>query len=69
LFHKEKTQYCPGGICEVKTKQEIQKTSLLQIGVVIGFFAFVITAMILFNDIFSAQPADLWPILEAVLSQ
>ena len=35
LFHKEKTQYCPGGICEVWTKQEIQKTSLLQIGVVI----------------------------------
>jgi hypothetical protein len=60
LFHKEKTQYCPGGICEVKTKQEIQKTSLLQIGVVIGFFAFVITAVILFHDTFSATPTELW---------
>ena len=39
MFHKEKTQYCPGEICDVKAKQEIQKTSLLQIGVVIGFFA------------------------------
>ncbi len=60
LFHKEKTQFCPGGICEVKTKQEIQKTSLLQIGVVIGFFAIVITAVILFHDTFSATPTELW---------
>ena len=26
LFHKERTQYCPGEICDVKAKQEIQKT-------------------------------------------
>ena len=49
MFHKEKAQYCPGEICKVRTKQAIQKTSLLQIGVVIVFFAFVITAAILFN--------------------
>jgi hypothetical protein len=68
MFHKEKTQYCPGGICEVKAKQEIQKTSLLQIGVVIGFFAVVITTAILFNDRFSAKPTDLWLIVKSVLS-
>ena len=69
LFHKEKTQYCPGDNCEVKTKQEIQKTSLLQKGVVIGFFVFVIAITILFNDRFSANPNDLWPIITSVLSQ
>jgi len=68
MFHKEKTQYCPGGICTVSPKQEIQKTSLLQIGVVIGFFAIVITTAILFNDRFSAKPTDLWFILKSVLS-
>jgi hypothetical protein len=68
LFHKEKTQYCPGEVCEVKAKQEIQKTSLLQKGVVIGFFAFVITAVILFSDIYSAKPTDLWVILKSALS-
>jgi hypothetical protein len=68
IFHKEKTQYCPGEICEVKAKQEIQKTSLLQIGVVIGFFAFVITTAILFNDRFSVKPTDLWLIVKSVLS-
>ena len=68
MFYKEKTQYCPGEICDVKAKQEIQKTSLLQFGVVIGFFAFVITTAILFNDGFSAKPTDLWVIVKSVFS-
>ena len=68
LFHKEKTQYCPGGICEVNTKQEIQKTSLLQKGVVIGFFMFVMTIAILFNSRFSANPTDLWPMVKSVFA-
>ena len=68
LFHKEKTQYCPGEICDVKIKQEIQKTSLLQIAIVIGIFALVITLAILFNDRFSAKPTDLWVIVKSVLS-
>jgi hypothetical protein len=68
MFHKEKTQYCPGEICTVKAKQEIQKTSLSQIGVVIGFFAFVLTTAILFNERFSAKPTDLWLIVKSVLS-
>ena len=66
MFHKEKAQYCPGEICKVRTKQAIQKTSLLQIGVVIVFFAFVITAAILFNDKFSAKPTDLWVFVRSV---
>ncbi|HSM26075.1 MAG TPA: DUF4395 domain-containing protein [Anaerolineaceae bacterium] len=64
LFHKEKTQYCPGGVCEVKTKQEIQKTSLLQIGVVIGFFAFAMTTAILFYDRFHTTPIELWAVVQ-----
>jgi len=68
LFHKEKTQYCPGGICEVKPKQEIQKTSLVQIGVVIGSFAYVIAALVLFNHSFSAKPTDLWLLVKSLFS-
>jgi hypothetical protein len=68
MFYKEKTQYCPGGICEIKVKQEIQKTSFLQIGVVIGFFVYVIAAAILFNNIFSAIPIDLGIIIKSFLS-
>ena len=68
LFHKEKTQYCPGEICEVKVKQEIQKTSILQKGILIGSFAYVIAAAILLKNSFSAQPTDLWVIVKSVLS-
>ena len=68
MFHKEKTQYCPGEICDVKAKQEIQKTSLLQKGVVIGSFVYVIAAAILFNNSFSAKPIDLWLVVKSVLS-
>ncbi len=68
MFYKEKTQYCPGGVCEIKVKQEIQKTSLLQIGVVIGFFACVIAAAILFNNVFNAIPTDLGIIVKSFLS-
>jgi hypothetical protein len=68
MFYKDKTQYCPGEICDVKVKQEIQKTSLLQKSVVIGSFAYVIAAAILFNNSFSAKPTDLWVIVKSFLS-
>jgi hypothetical protein len=68
LFHKEKAQHCPGEICDVKVKQEIQKTSLLQKSVVIGSFTYMIAVAILFNNSFSAKPTDLWVIVKSVLS-
>ena len=66
LFHKEKPQYCPGDVCEVKAKQEIQKTSLLQKGVVIASFVFVIAIAILFSSRFSALPIDLSVLVKSV---
>ena len=36
-FYKEKVQYCPGEICDIKTKKDVQKISWLQIGIVFGF--------------------------------
>jgi hypothetical protein len=67
-FNKEKTQYCPGEICDVKARQEIQKTSFLQIGIVIGFLVCVLATSYLFNDGFSAKPTDLGVIVKSVLS-
>lgn len=64
LFNKENPQYCPGEICEVKSKQEIQKISLIQIGIVIGFVAFVITTAIMFYDSFRVAPTNLWDIVQ-----
>jgi hypothetical protein len=66
MFYKEKLQYCSGGICEVKPKQEIQKTSLLQIGVVIGFFAIVIAAGIVLHTTLRVEPSELWVVIQAI---
>ena len=60
---REKAQYCPGEVCEVKDRHDIQKTSLIQIILVLGFIAFIVISVFLFNDAFSAKPSDLWKIL------
>src|SRR5205809_7164245 len=55
LFHKETPQRCPGEVCDVKSKQDIQKTSGVQLLIVFAFIAYVVLASVLFNDQFSKQ--------------
>ena len=59
MFYKEKAQYCPGEVCDVKSKQDIQKTSGVQLFVVLGFIAFIFLTAFLFNDNFKKAPYDL----------
>ncbi len=56
LFYKEKVQYCPGEVCDVKLKQEIQKTSRTQLTIIIGFILLLVLEVYLFNDTFSSKP-------------
>ncbi len=62
LVYKEKAQYCPGEICDVKSRQDIQKTSFAQIIIVLAFIAFTVMTVYVFNDSFSEQPYDLFGI-------
>jgi hypothetical protein len=62
LFYKEKAQYCPGEICDTKSKQDIQKTSAAQLMVVLAFIGFVFLTAYLFNDQLSKKPYDLFGI-------
>lgn len=62
LFFKQKAQKCPGEICDVKSKQDIQKTSIAQVLVVFGFVAFIFLTALLFNNDFSKKPYDLFGI-------
>lgn len=62
LFYKEKAQYCPGEVCEKKSKQDIQKTSLVQIFIVVGYIILIFLAVRLFNNTFSKKPFDLFGI-------
>ncbi|PJA54212.1 MAG: DUF4395 domain-containing protein, partial [Candidatus Marinimicrobia bacterium CG_4_9_14_3_um_filter_48_9] len=40
-IYKEKAQYCPGEVCDVKSKQAIQKTSGVQGLIVMVFIAYI----------------------------
>ncbi|NQV42782.1 MAG: DUF4395 domain-containing protein [Candidatus Marinimicrobia bacterium] len=61
-IYKEKAQYCPGEVCELKDRQEIQKISKNQWLILLGFVAFIILTIVLFNDFYSRQPFDLFGI-------
>jgi len=64
-FYKEKAQHCPGEVCDVKDKQEIQKISMMQIYMVIGLIAFILLTAYLFNDTLKVKPTDLWVKIKA----
>lgn len=64
LFYKEKAQHCPGEICDVKNKHEIQKTSFFQTLVVLAMVGLVVLLAFLFNDFFSIKPHDLFGIFQ-----
>jgi hypothetical protein len=59
---REKAQYCPGEVCDVKAKQDIQKTSIAQVLVVFGFIAYIVVTVLLFNNQFIKKPYDLFGI-------
>ncbi len=60
IFFKDKVQYCPGEVCDVKSRQEIQKTSAVQLLIVTGFIVFIVILVIMFKDTFSVPPHDLF---------
>jgi hypothetical protein len=66
IFYKEKPLYCPGEVCEVKLKQAIQKTSRVQLLILIGFIVYILLTVFLFHDIFSEKPYDLFGIESSV---
>jgi hypothetical protein len=66
LFYKEKAQYCPGEVCEVKSKDKIQKTSGSQIIIVFAFIAYIVLTVILFNTEFTKRPSYLFGIESSI---
>ena len=62
MVYKEKAQHCPGEVCDVKSKHDIQKTSRVQVLIVFGFIAYLFIAGFVFHDNFSKKPYDLFGI-------
>lgn len=69
IFYKEKAQHCPGEVCEIKSRQEIQKTSKAQLLIVIGFIAYISFTVFFFNDNFSKKPYDIFEIERSLQSE
>ncbi|MCX8105636.1 MAG: DUF4395 domain-containing protein [Ignavibacterium album] len=59
-MYKEKAQYCPGEVCEIKDRQEIQRTNLAQWIVVISFVAYIVSLVYFLNDSFKIPPRELF---------
>ena len=58
-FNKEKVQYCPGEVCDLKAKQDIQKTSKIQLAVILILISFILLIAIRFNEKFKEKPFNL----------
>lgn len=62
MVYQEKAQYCPGEVCDVQSKQDIQKTSGIQWLIILAFIGYIFVMSVLFNDYFSKAPYDLFGI-------
>jgi hypothetical protein len=67
-IYGKKAQYCPGEVCEVKDRHEIQKTNIWQILIVLAFIGYIVLSVIVFNDFFKESPHDLWKIIAGTAS-
>lgn len=64
-MHKNKASYCPGEICEPKTKHDIQRLSFSHASIVIGYIVLILCAAYFFNESLSEKPMDLMDIIKA----
>lgn len=60
LVAREKPEYCPGEVCEVKDRQEIQRTSPAQLLILLGLAAYVVLLAVLFQATFAVAPHALF---------
>jgi hypothetical protein len=60
IFYKEKARYCPGEVCAVKSKHDIQKTSGIKIFIVFAFITYIFLTVVAFNDEFKKRPTYLF---------
>ncbi|MBS1495302.1 MAG: DUF4395 domain-containing protein [Bacteroidetes bacterium] len=59
---KDKAQYCPGEICDVKHKHEIQRISVTQWLVILGLITFLFLLSVSFNNNFNLKPHNLFQV-------
>jgi hypothetical protein len=66
LVYKEQARYCPGEVCEVKSRHEIQKVSSTQLLVLCTFIACIVLSAFILNETYSQHPRDIFGINKPV---
>jgi hypothetical protein len=66
---KQNAQHCPGEVCDVKSRQAIQKTSLPQVLIVFGLVIYILVIGVLFNNKMTQKPYDLFGINQTAKSK
>jgi hypothetical protein len=66
--YKEEAQYCPGEVCSLEQKHEIQKTDFLQIAIVFGFFIYAFAIAYFLRNWFRMPPFNPFEYLEKLLT-
>ncbi len=64
LIYKDKAQYCPGEVCEIKDRQEIQKTNGAQYLIVLGFILLIVLMVFVLGETYEVPPHALFPSME-----
>lgn len=64
LIYNDKLQYCPGEVCEIKDRQEIQKATGAQYLIVLGFILFIVAVTFLLGDTYEIPPHPLFEGME-----
>jgi hypothetical protein len=67
LFYKKKAQYCPGEVCDVKARQDIQKITTGQVLIVLAFAASVV--LMVLKVPFNKEPHDLFGVTHKTASK
>lgn len=69
LFYKDKAQYCPGEVCDKKSRQNIQKVSTTQLLIVVAFIAYIIFIISFAGNYYNKKPHDLFGIYSSAQSK
>ena len=60
LVYGEKAQYCPGEVCDIKSRQPIQRISLAQVAIVFVFIAGIFLMVRFFAPVINVAPHDMF---------
>ncbi|MGV7106999.1 DUF4395 domain-containing protein [Flavobacterium sp. U410] len=60
FIKKDKAQYCPGEICDIKKKYDIQRISIKQWAVIFALILFIALLYVFFQQIFILKPHRLF---------